>query len=256
MSAYLTAVLADSPVHYWRLADPGGGLAHDIGSSPFHLGAGLSPRFGYSNLNSDGGCEQVTGTDFPQSLGSIQSVTSPFSLELWIWPLGQNTVNAFLWQWDGSASPESQAVYNANETVQFSVNAALTNPVTTLAPQAWHHIVGTYSGATGTLYLDGVNRGTFALAGPVTIAKKISFGGTQGSASNVFQGFMSEIAIYSVALSATRVTAHFNAADQVSNVPVYTASGGLSGAPGANTQFVGISQQLLANISTTFKNNP
>jgi Concanavalin A-like lectin/glucanases superfamily len=231
------------------MADGGGQIAHDIGSAKFHIPQGAAyGSLGYSGPIGNGGSWYIVSAQFPQTANALASITSPFSFEMWFWPAVTPATNSFLLQYDGVGLPEMQALYLTTNKVQFSVNNSVVVSAGTYARQAWHHLVGTYDGTNVRAYVDALIIGTTALAGPVTIAKAASFGGTAGSGANFFNGCVAEIAIYNVTLSPTRINAHFLAADNSIGVPVYGAAGGISGGSGPGADFTTIEQQILSSV--------
>jgi hypothetical protein len=74
------------------------------------------------------------------------------------------------------------------------------------AAGSWAHVVATYDGTVGDLYVNGVAVQANASSGGVTAS------GVHMLWGNVLQGVIDEIAVYDHALSAVRVAAHHQAA--------------------------------------------
>jgi len=226
---YLSTVLADAPAHYWRCADGGGQIAHDIGSAPWQLGCGVN-LLGYSGPNSDGGSFFDDLANELQSRNTLALVNSPFSIELWFWSFGTPAANQFLLSWDNGGVPQTNLIWTTTLHAQFGVNAVALASLATLSLQRWHHLVGTYDNSNLKLYVDGALSNTTPLAATLALTKSLAVGGTPGGAVNFFLGCISEIAVYSTALSLARISAHFSAADQPNQAPIYTAvKGNLAG---------------------------
>ena len=230
---YLSTVLADTPVHYWRLADTGQ-VTHDIGSNPTHL---LAPQTnpGYTGIASDGGSFFVQGTGGPHHDTSIPSLASPISLECWFWLGWLRSAIQPLIMWDGRGAAPSPQLYldGANKlTAYFSGAAAFGNPVAT-TDQTWHHAVATWDNANAKLYLDGAQVATQVLAGPATTSHPIGVGSYADNGNQIY-GCICEVAIYSTALSSARVSAHY-AAKEVSSTPNARVGGTIDLTTGAPT---------------------
>lgn len=250
MSAYSAAVLADAPVHYWRCADPGGGLGHDIGSSPIAihgLGTAISAPFGYSGPVSDGGSMDLALVGQYANTGNPITVqTNPMSLEClyWNWQdfntfcicLQVQSTNQITLLWTGTVW-------------EFVYNGAVVTTNHNGTAQHWHHLVATYDGTNARLYVDAFAAGPTAVAPQAAISQIFEIG-ANFSLANFGQGFFAEVAIYASALSAARVTAHFNAIDQIGTVPVFQAAAGTPG--GGTTQLANI----LAAVQKTYQNAP
>lgn len=93
----------------------------------------------------------------------------------------------------------------------------------------WHHIVYTQSGNAAKLYIDGTQRAT-----ATTTQSTFNFGvggttyiGSAAGTSEFYKGVLDEVAVYNTALSAARVTAHYNAGISVTTVDVSTATASL-----------------------------
>jgi hypothetical protein len=252
--SYLSTVLADAPLHFWRCADGGGQIAHDIGSSRVHLITTFAPLLGYSGPNSDGGsCLLPTGADLNSAGGNLAAVVSPFSAELWFWQFALQPTQRYLLAWDGSTPNAAQIFINTNGAIQPQVSG--TFPAASSVPtiQAWHHAVLTYDGATIRSYLDAIAQPTVAKAGPITVTRPIGIGAEPSAALQGFEGFISEVALYAFMLTGGQINAHFAAANTPTQTPVYVAVAG-SGAAGGVTGGVapGGLQAILDSVRKTY----
>jgi concanavalin A-like lectin/glucanase superfamily protein len=248
MSAYLDAVIADAPTHYWRLADPGGFLAHDIGSTVQHLIAtpsGVVPQLGYSGPVSDGGSSYIGGAGY--ETGGAVLLTAPFTLECWDFTSQWNT-GGFVLDPDQDTSGVAIGIDAGPVWAAWYDNAVL-HGAAVPSTNTWHHLVGVYGAANVDFYVDAALAATVAFV-QATITKVIFVGRrATGSAIN---HFVSEAAVYSnKALTAARISAHFAAADNSGQAPIFNlasgialeSSGGGSGAfpnivPDINTHYV------------------
>jgi Concanavalin A-like lectin/glucanases superfamily len=251
---YLTTVIADAPIHFWRCADGGGQIAHDIGSGPFHLIASDSAaRLGYSGPNSDGGSLICPGggADLNTAAGNLASLTSPFSVEAWIWMFAAPAAFADVVGWSAFNAGVTLQL-NTNRTLQVTVGGTFPAQSGVISTQTWHQLVLTYDGVTIRQYVDGAASTTVAKAGPVTVTQQLGIG-ADPSRANSFEGFISEVSIYGTTLSAARVLAHFNAADIPTQAPVSTERIGNAGITVVNS---GVSpgglQDILSSVRKTY----
>ena len=229
---YLATVLADAPDHYWRMADPGGFICHDIGSAPYTIEA-TTECLPYTGPNSDGGSLAVPGVGGPRTQQGIL-LPSPRTLECWIFPIGPPGL-AIICGFNGIAANQWGLSTDATAHAAMSVNGTNVISATVITAEAWHHLVGTYDGTNARLYLDSILvAGPQAIAAPGNVARQICWG-SNGTPANIMFGAISECATYPVALAAARVPAHFGAADNVPSSPVFrggafsTGSGQTSG---------------------------
>ena len=257
MSAYLTAVLADSPIHYWRLADPGGSLVHDIGSTPRAMATNnFATVVPYTGPISDGGSawfDALTTVNFFDS----DSRTTPCSAELWVWQ--HYTRNAF----QGLFSMDVPGVTALCDIAISALghpqaNVALTSilSASAITIQAWHHLVVTRTAALSTLYVDGISVGTVATGAQAAANFNMAIGAylasSFGNTANPASANIAEVAMYGTALSAARVTAHFVAADNTSSKPISKISGvGQPNTGNANTSADAL-QQILNAVKKTY----
>ena len=95
-------------------------------------------------------------------------------------------------------------VLDGTDTLTFSTSGSLANG-------AWHHLVVTYDGATTiAVYIDGSLIATKSTSGSLTTASGTVLQiGTDGS--GFFNGAFDEAAVYSIALSSSKVLAHYHA---------------------------------------------
>jgi hypothetical protein len=84
----------------------------------------------------------------------------------------------------------------------------------TLAPNTTHHVVGTYDGTAVRIYVDGVQVGTASFTVAVSWAgtRDLRLGRPVSSSSPTLflQGTLDEAALYTQALPAATVLAHYN----------------------------------------------
>jgi len=219
---YVSEVLSDAPLHYWRLADPGGLWAHDIGSVPRPMV--IKPDattqlcgVGYSGPNDDGGSGSFEAPMYMQCEAQLPAF--PFTMEVCVWQHYLIAAQAALFTWDasttlagisvGGALPGVYTAYRTGGNISGGVPSVWT----------WDHVAAVYTAAATTLYVNGVQVATAAQTGALS-SVGIFLGrlGTAGSQFNV--GALSEAAIYGTALSAARIAAHFAAITSRTKRPV------------------------------------
>ena len=227
---YLSSVLADAPVHFWRCADPGGLVLQDIGSAPYPL-AGVngvvSGQLGYSGPNTDGGSYLAQATSYLQSVNTL-AANNRFTIELFCWPVGAyGAANQYLAGFDGAAAASVWLALTANMSFSSAYNGVRATEATTNRQGAWHHVAVSYDGTNLRLYVDGALQQTSAVASLAT-ANNVFFLNRRSGAGNFYVGFLSEVAWYASALTLARISAHSAAADNTAVRPSYAQSGTLS----------------------------
>jgi hypothetical protein len=225
MSAYSSAVLADSPFLYWRLGESAGTTAADA-SGNGRTGTYHATGVTYSVAGGIAG-DADTAVTFDGSAGEVHStaavVLAAFTvctIEFW-----------FKWAAAGAFACESSADASVNTGAFWSILQGGTSPWQLLMtgggnqrtgtfPQpsggVWHHMVNVFNlgGDTLKAYVDGVAQ-TVTPAGTATSGNLGNFtlnvGSRNQGASLRWNGQMDEFALYSSELSAARVTAHYRA---------------------------------------------
>lgn len=221
-------VSADAPVHWWRCLEGNGQIVHDVGSNPVDIFASIPSLLGYSGPTSDGGSFFDPLSQEVSSLQALPSQASPISVEVVAWPTGVPASNGFALAWDGSTSGYAGLIFTTAQHWAFNVDGASLIEATVRQPQAWYHVVGTWDNVNARLYVNGALQVTGAAAGPLIFANRIGLGAAPPTSAISLQAFIGEGAIYSSALSAARVAAHFAALDQVALAPQFIfAQGGL-----------------------------
>lgn len=216
---YSAAVLADTPVSYWRLGEPvpGTGTAVDVqgvnagtySNSPVSTAGAL---IGDSNPAVD-----FTGSAPARyvSMTGYTTIPATISLECWVNAATFSDMAACGW-WSSAALICQIYLFNADD-VQFAVGAdpdAVTIANVAGINTGWHHIVGTHDGTYANLYIDKV-----LVAGPASITfaggastypfRIANYGNVFGAN---FAGAVDEVAVYNYALTATQIATHYDAA--------------------------------------------
>jgi hypothetical protein len=207
---YNSVVSADSPKHYVTF-DQSGTLT-DSGSqgatlSTTNAGTKTAPGIGGSgNYMSFNGTSNGVGINS----GYDFSAGTAWSFEAWF-----NTTNTTatkeMIRRDGNGRAYLLRVTGQNIEWYCNGGTEILTSGTNYADGKWHHAVGTYSSGTIKLYIDGVQYGTTGTGVAGTTGTTTIAIGWDGGTSEYFNGKLDEIAIYSVALTQTQVTAHYNA---------------------------------------------
>ncbi|HSO33424.1 MAG TPA: LamG domain-containing protein [Labilithrix sp.] len=214
---YAATVLADSPVAYWRLGETSGTTVKDVsGRGNDGIAVACSPGASGAILNDPDTAMRFDG--LRSSIASVADLTFAgnvsFSIEAWASPGGggavfQHIINKEKSNQQGYAIYMKPTVAVYFERYLDGTGYEARGPA--LTPNKFAHIVGTYDGATLSIYVNGVLGGiakdtqtTKALATPFHIGA--------GETANFFDGVIDEVAVYDKALSPARILAHYRAA--------------------------------------------
>ena len=234
--AYLNAVLADTPLSYWRLDDAAGATTAvarlgpngtyttgttlaQPGARPGHTGTsalfnGTSQHVAFTSIHTFPGRAAMsveawvkpdaTWTSYPRIVSKERynrTETSPTP-----------TIGADHSGWALVGHPDS-GPYGHRVTLERYAGATNTSVMTTapLPSGVWSHLVATYDGTTMRIYVNG----TLSARAPSSVSlldgtNAFSIGSATGW-SDFFDGGIDEVAVYGTALSPERVLAHYNA---------------------------------------------
>jgi hypothetical protein len=220
-SAYRAAVLADSPIGYWRLGDaPGSDSCHDE-SGHGHDGTlskgGVTLGAAGALSNDADTAAQFDGTGSIDVGGTFTfSGNTPFSWEVWIKATVLDSAYCPFFSsmtFDNNGDPVD-GTYMVSYSVQGDTfgferynggNATIALDTPSLKVNVWAYIVATSDGVVyvnGSQVISGTNMGNVP-----TYTADVIFG-------TRLMGELDEIAIYDHPLSATAVTNHWNASRQ------------------------------------------
>lgn len=247
---YLSTILADNPVHYWRLADPGGSVAHDIGSNPIHLGLGPvnAGSLSYSGIAANGGAAWID-SGFGWANINANTIPKPITVEAWVWLLINPLALMWVFDWGGFDTAGIDLVINTAGKVNADWVGTNAQSAAALTRQTWHHIAATVDASNLRLYVDGALAHTSATAAAPT-TDQICIGKNAGAGA-FSAGAIAEVATYSAALSGTQIAAHY-AAQEINGPPIFNRSGtGDLFGSGASTGD-GLLQQILKSVRKVY----
>jgi len=212
---YDAVVLADSPVSYWRLGEPSGGVVDMTGGTAGSTTGSVTRDVTGALLNGDDGA-----IDFDGSTGGINIPdqtkldfgNGPWTIELWVTVDSHKDYSTLIGKESGAyqlsvKSNGSIILVRAGNVVEFTASTALTL-------DEWHHIAWTRTGSANSqnhLYLDGVE---VALSGGGTTytdnAQPLHIG-YEGPDGENTDGSIDEVALYRRALTQADVARHHQA---------------------------------------------
>ncbi len=225
-ASYVSSVLASGPAAYYRLNDAGPKAAD---SAPNHLD-------GTSGASVHGGAPSLLATtadpatSYPGSASASGVTLVPPSALLR--PSGAVTMECFLQfasvpaAWTvplAYGSDVNYAPYDLYFTRSGTLNAqfTLTSGVLVVSDPAPlrantpYHVVATYDGAVGRLYVNGAQVASAAQSGALSdydTTHGLAIGDDAGYSDPPFAGTIEQVAIYAKALSAADVANHYTAA--------------------------------------------
>jgi RHS repeat-associated protein len=208
--SYRQVVLIDNPAAYWRLGDIAGTTATDSAST--HAGTlhgTITLGQGGAAWNDSDYAEKFDGTSgyISASIAAI-AAGAAYTVEAWakqasstgsqvVVSFSQGASTGMLWL---NAGLPTFRIGTASLFTEFAAATAIS--------AGWHHLVATYDGVSARLYVDGQ-----LAAGPTAVSSASTsttlWIASQGGTTSFFNGTLDEVALYSQALSMTRVQTHF-----------------------------------------------
>jgi len=195
--AYKIAILADSPISYFRLDDTSSSCVDETGNT---TGSYLSTytleqpgliSFGSSVLFSGGRV----------SLASPGMTGTTYTLECWF--QGSNVAGTY----QALLHQSGVALYVNGSKLDFYFSGSHFNN-TTLSNDTTYHVVLSVNAGAGTFYLNGVADGTVSGCPAINPA---SIGSHTTTGVEPFAGYIDEVAFYQTALTAQQALNHYNA---------------------------------------------
>lgn len=211
-SGYAAAVLADGPVAYYRLGDSGGTMVDSSGNSHNGTYTGSPTRGVPGALTGDsdtavtfnGSSQEATAAYW----AGLDTIKTNFSIEAW----AKTTVGGAVGGHGGGSNAPYQLYVSSGKAALITKAPTQTtvSGATSVDDDNWHHLVATLTGGTARIYVDGTLDGSGSTPTPQSLN---SFGVSVASrgSSSFFGGTIDEFALYSGALSAARVAAHYAA---------------------------------------------
>ncbi len=211
-SVYAFEVDADNPLVWYRLGESSGTVATDSSGNGYHGtyegGATFNSRAGLIDNDSDDAIGFDGVDDDVLAPGDLGRTSAAVSVEAWfeVSAIGANQV--ILEQSDGTrrvlvAISSAGFLYGSDGASHIETTSALT-------AASLYHVVMTFTGAAGKVYVNGVDvtAGTLVQFPNTGVATRI---GRSLNGGSFFSGTLDEVAVYDSALSAARVLAHYNA---------------------------------------------
>jgi outer membrane protein assembly factor BamB len=236
-AGYPAVILGDGPSAYYRLDDTGS-TANDSSGNNVSGSVGGSVTEGVHGL--------ILGSDTAMTLpgrgGTAGTITvapssllqpaSAVSVEAWIRPSTAPSAHAVALAYGSDAHVAPYEIYfnNGKIVAQFGLTTGtlMVSTASSVNVGDVYHIVSTYDGSTGRLYVNGMLRASAAKAGTLTgytPGYGLQIGDDAGFTDPAYAGTIDEVAIYAgKALSAAQVQNHYTAGVTAppSPAPAYT----------------------------------
>jgi hypothetical protein len=228
--------LNDNPIAFYQLNDTTSTLV-DSGTNGLNGTYGANVKQGGAALTLGTGSASavfpgaVAGSDIPSNTAGVPTsslfaaAATNLSVEAWIEPNALNTANGFVplvsygreaqgQAWVLQESPQSTLVFYLKAT-GGAATSYLIDTAVALAVGQDYHVVATYNGSAICIYINGKLVSNTAASGNVNYSGLqpqwgLAIGGAAGSSEPIFNGSISDAAVYSGALAATDIANHYS----------------------------------------------
>jgi hypothetical protein len=219
---YPEVVLSDHPLGYWRLGDTGTVAVDETGAHDGTYSGSCTQNVKGAIAGDPNTAVTFDGSTCKIAIPAAFSFagTAAFSVELWA-ATSANTVFQMMFCDETRNAEDPIDGYallvtptSASGGFQLEREIAMAGdktPIDPVAGSGYQHVVATYDGSDLALYVNGILFGkTPDTRSAAAITQDALIG--QSMTGNPFTGTLDEVAVYGTALSATRVAAHYAAA--------------------------------------------
>lgn len=219
---YMTTVVADSPLAYWRLGETSGATFADSTSTGYNMtasGSGHSYNQTGALAADTNGSLQVSGSGFMCRTSGATSLTGTFTVEAWVYPTASSGTFGIMGSRFSADSSFDMKYMNGQfhgdiGTGSAWLSTAADTPTNYSTLNTWYHVVYVVTPTGYTIYVNGVSagNGSWASSTPVLFnsTHDLCIGSSASNNFEMFQGKIDEVAIYSTALTAQQVAKHYN----------------------------------------------
>lgn len=224
-ASYSATVLADNPIAYYRLEELTGTAAADSSSSGAFPGTynpnGIYPQLGQPGIDTNSiSLQAATASSVTAGYYPEFNPQGPFSFEVWARPTSAPTGGDYrcpignFGGWNtGGGNGSGWYVYQTpspGSTLAFIMQGTPVWIGTGYSLFNWYHLVGTYDGTNGSFYVNGQLVGAPVAATGYVVNPANPLGiGQRGDGYGGWDGNLDEVAIYTNALTAAQVLAHY-----------------------------------------------
>lgn len=212
---YQSEVLADSPYLYFRFDETSGTNFDNLGSLGTDATLSGSLQINQSPAaNLDG--KSVKTTHNAASYASLSGAVFPasFTLECWVKRDTAFTGTYDVFELFASSATFFKFTYNnaGDWSISGTISPATTPTGTTIADGNWHHVAITKGTSDNTIryYLDGSLVTSGSLSSSASASGTVYVGERAGASQRATN--IDEVALYTTALSSTRIAAHYTEA--------------------------------------------
>jgi len=215
--AYVTEVLADNPILYWKMWEASGSQAADSSGNNYHGTFINTPTLGVTGPYTGGLATSFAGgsSEYVQRSGGENFAQRPMSIDAWVNTPGTERIVVFDQR---GVSDGVVFLIEPDGTMNLTAYgvATWTSGTGDMIEGVWTHVAVTVaSGGAITWYVNGSSVGTStatSISSSTSVIYSNAKGGSGGvGVEDIATVEISDVAVYDTELSGTRVLAHYDA---------------------------------------------
>ncbi len=223
VASYVDVVQASAPLTYLRLGETSGTRAADLTGGGHYgelVGAATHDTHGAIMGDHNGAVRLASGGYVRVAAMDGLADSDELTLECWFQTSDVAEKHPILELSDGMHAGPHIWQFDSGDKIYANLIDAMNDSHTIMSDAMaitegdWHHVVATYDGASGALYLDGARVGTTGMSGPLLVDGQLFIGHRNASGMTDAAGFtgaIDEVAVYDHALTSREVSRHHQA---------------------------------------------
>lgn len=196
---------------YYSFDETSGSFVRDVSANDYNGTTVSSPSWGAGQVDSavslNGSSQYMTGADVDES-GTI-------TVSAWVYPTSTQSSTIISKNSTTSDSQANLTLASSVPTIQMTINGSDTSATDTgnaLPNNTWSHVAATYDGSDLSLYVDGNLADSTPASGAISTNNLAwTIGRFANSGTSYFAGSIDEVKMFSRALSASEITAEYDA---------------------------------------------
>lgn len=214
-ASYNQLILSDNPAAYYRLEETAEAIAADSSGNGLNGTYAGTPLLGQPGIDTNSISLGADGSYVSVGYYAALNPLGPFSVEAWVRPTSAPSGGDYrcpVGNFGGWGNPSGWYIYQTpggSSTLTFIIQNTPVWISTSYSLFNWYHLVGTYDGTNGAFYVNGQSMGSASAAGYVPNAVNPFAIGQRADGYGFFDGNIDEVAIYTNALTAAQIQAHY-----------------------------------------------
>ncbi|MBD2267379.1 M10 family metallopeptidase C-terminal domain-containing protein [Anabaena sp. FACHB-1391] len=210
VGSYISTVLADVPLAYWRLDETSGTTVYDSSGNGYNGTYFGAVELGKTSGINSGSSANFDGTDDYVDT-PLDSNSQPLTIEAWFQAdvtTGEHSiVDSDTWSQSGQSL--ILGYWNKDNTLDIQYHNGYYDSLFVVQPNTWYHAVSIFTSGKVELYINGQFIGSQTYTQPSLDGSNFRIGRHNADDPQWFDGLIDEVAIYDYALTPTQIQSHY-----------------------------------------------